>query len=127
MREKRVKKILILGAGFGGLETATGLGAVMKEGYEITLIDKNEAFFVGFSKIDVLFGRRTEEQVKYRYENLRLQGVRFVQATIISIDTDAKSIATTQETFFYDYLVVALGASLDNHAIPGFVESGAHE
>lgn len=127
MKERRVKKILILGAGFGGLETASGLGAVMKEGYEITLIDKNEAFFIGFSKIDVLFGRRTEEQVKYRYENLRLQDVRFVQATITSIDTDAKSVATTRGTFSYDYLAVALGASLDNHAIPGFVESGANE
>ena len=127
MKEKRVKRILILGAGFGGLETATGLGAVMKEGYEIILIDKGEAFFIGFSKIDVLFGRRTQEQVKYRYENLRIQGVRFVQAAITSIDTDAKSVATTQGSFTYDYLVVALGASLDNHAIPGFVESGAHE
>jgi sulfide:quinone oxidoreductase len=127
MKEKGVKKILILGAGFGGLETATGLGAVMKESYEITLIDKNEAFFIGFSKIDVLFGRRTKEQVQYRYENLRVQGVRFVQATITSLDTDAKNVATTQGTFAYDYLVVALGASLDNHAVPGFVESGAHE
>ena len=122
-----MKRILILGAGFGGLETANGLGAAMKEGYEITLIDKSDAFFIGFSKIDVLFGRRTQEQVKYRYSNLRIQGARFVQAAITSIDTDAKSVATTQGTFAYDYLVVALGASLDNHAIPGFVESGAHE
>jgi sulfide:quinone oxidoreductase len=127
MKEKRMKRIVILGAGFGGLETATGLGPVMKEGYEITLIDKKEAFFVGFSKIDVLFGRRTKEQVQYRYENLRLQGVRFVGANVTSIDTDAKSVSTTQGTLAYDYLVVALGASLDNQAIPGFVESGAHE
>jgi len=53
--------------------------------------------------------------------------VRFVQATITSIDTYAKSATTGQGTFASVYLVVALGASLDNHAIPGFVESGAHE
>jgi len=122
-----VKKVLILGAGFGGLETATGLAAVMKDGYEITLVDKNDAFFVGFSKIDVLFGHRTEAQVKYRYETLRPRGVRFVQAAINSIDTEAKSVATTRGAFSYDSLVVALGASLDNDAVPGFVESGAHE
>ena len=82
-----MKRVVILGAGFGGLETATGLSAVMKEDYEITLIDKNDSFFIGFSKIDVLFGHRTEEQVCYRYDTLRAEGVRFVQDTITSIDT----------------------------------------
>ncbi|HEY9839829.1 MAG TPA: FAD-dependent oxidoreductase, partial [Candidatus Obscuribacterales bacterium] len=122
-----MKKILILGAGFGGLETATGLSSVMKESCEITLIDRKDAFFVGFSKIDVLFGHRTEQQVKYPYQQLRAEGVRFVQASVESIDTEARRVVTTQGTFEYDYLVVALGASLDMQAIPGFVESGAHE
>ncbi|MEZ0374586.1 MAG: NAD(P)/FAD-dependent oxidoreductase [Candidatus Sericytochromatia bacterium] len=122
-----MKKILILGAGFGGLETATGLSSVLKENYQITLIDQKDAFFVGFSKIDVLFGHRTEQQVKYRYENLRAEGVSFVQARVQSIDTEAKSVITTQGSFDYDYLVVALGAALDMQAIPGFVESGGHE
>src|SRR5262249_3108020 len=126
-KEQRVKRVVILGAGFGGLETATGLGAVMKEGYAITLIDRRETFFIGFSKIDVLFGRRTADEVQYRYENLRIPGARFVQADVTSIDTDARRIGTTQGMFSYDYLVVALGAALDNDAIPGFVESGAHE
>jgi sulfide:quinone oxidoreductase len=75
----------------------------------------------------VLFGHRTEEQVCYRYASLRAEGVRFVQDTITSIDTDNKTVTTEGQTFAYDYLVVALGASLDNGAIPGFIESGAHE
>jgi sulfide:quinone oxidoreductase len=122
-----VKKILILGAGFGGLETATGLAAVMKDGFEITLIDKNDAFFIGFSKIDVLFGHRTEEEVSFRYANLRPKGVRFVKDIITAIDTDTKTVTTEQASFTYDYLVVALGAALVPGAIPGFVESGGHE
>lgn len=122
-----LKKILILGAGFGGLETATGLAEALGEGYEITLIDKNDSFFVGFSKIDVLFGRRTEAQVRSRYENLRAAGVRFVQSSIEAIDTDARRVATSVGSFGYDYLVVALGADLDYEATPGFRDSGAHE
>jgi sulfide:quinone oxidoreductase len=122
-----VKKVLILGAGFGGLETATGLAAVLKAGYEITLIDKSDGFFVGFSKIDVLFGRRTPREVTALYERLRIHGARFLRAEVTSIDTDRRSVATTAGTFAYDYLVVALGASLDHRAVPGFVESGAHE
>jgi len=125
--DDNVKKILILGAGFGGLETATGLSAVLKDGYEITLIDKSDSFFIGFSKIDVLFGRRTEEQVRYRYANLKAEGVRFVRASVESIDTTARSVQTSSGSFEYDYLVVALGADLDHDATPGYRESGANE
>lgn len=122
-----MKKILILGAGFGGLETATGLAEAMHEGYEITLIDRNDSFFIGFSKIDVLFGRRSEEEVSYRYSDLRAEGVRFVQASIGAIDTSARRVTTSAGSFAYDYLVVALGADLDYDATPGFRDSGAHE
>jgi len=122
-----VKKVLILGAGFGGLETATGLADVLGDGYEITLVDKNESFSVGFAKIDVLFGRRTEEQVRSRYADLRAANVRFVRADITAIDTDGKTVATSAGSFGWDYLVVALGADLDPDATPGFRDSGAHE
>ncbi len=122
-----MKKILILGAGFGGLETATGLAEILDEGYEITLVDKNDAFFIGFSKIDVLFGRATAGEVSYRYENLRAEGVRFVRDTITEIDTDRWTVRTRRHTLTYDYLVIALGADLALEAVPGFVESGGHE
>jgi sulfide:quinone oxidoreductase len=122
-----VKQILILGAGFGGLETATGLSQGLGDGYEITLVDRSDSFFIGFSKIDVLFGRRTEAQVRYRYADLRAPNVRFVQATIEAIDTDARAVTTSAGVISYDTLVVALGADLDPDATPGFRESGGHE
>jgi sulfide:quinone oxidoreductase len=130
-KERAVKKIVILGAGFGGLETATGLAvhmnAHMKAGYEITLIDRSDSFFVGFSKVDVLFGRRSESEVRSRYADLRATGVRFVQASITAIDTDARSVTTNAGEFGYDYLVVALGAELDLAATPGYLDAGSHE
>ena len=125
-----MKNILILGAGFGGLETATGLAEALAgagDDYAITLVDRNDAFFVGFSKIDVLFGRATARDVSYRYENLRAEGVRFVRDTITRIDTAGRIVETTDHTLPYDVLVVALGAELDHAAIPGFLESGGHE
>lgn len=122
-----MKKILILGAGFGGLETATGLAEALDDRYEITLVDESDAFFIGFSKIDILFGRATAREVSYRYENLRADGVRFVRDTIAEIDTDRRAVRTTEHTLSYDCLVVALGADLDPEAVPGFVESGGHE
>src|SRR5688572_26332547 len=46
---RRMKKILVLGGGFGGLETATGLATVLRDGYKITLVDRKESFYVGFA------------------------------------------------------------------------------
>ena len=37
-----VKNILILGAGFGGLEASTSLREKLDDSFNITLIDKNE-------------------------------------------------------------------------------------
>ena len=51
-------KVVILGAGFGGLETATCLSEAPGGGVDVTLIDKNDSFVLGYSKLDVMFGRR---------------------------------------------------------------------
>ena len=52
-------RIVILGAGFGGLELSTMLSEALGDTVEVTLIDKNDSFVFGFSKLDVMFGRTT--------------------------------------------------------------------
>ncbi len=47
------KEILILGAGFGGLEAASILSEGLDSSHRITLIDKNDHFIIGFSKFAV--------------------------------------------------------------------------
>ena len=51
-------RVLILGAGFGGLELATTLDAALGSDVEVVLVDQTEGFVFGFSKLDVMFGRR---------------------------------------------------------------------
>ncbi|UCH66581.1 MAG: FAD-dependent oxidoreductase [Ignavibacterium sp.] len=116
--------ILILGAGFGGLQAATRLKEELNDSVDITLIDKNDSFLIGFTKFDVMFGRRSSEEVKSYYKDLGIEGVNFVQDTIVDIDTDNKIVKTISADFSYDYLIVALGADLAPEAIPGFVEDG---
>jgi sulfide:quinone oxidoreductase len=120
------KQIIILGAGFGGLEAATNLSQRLDPSNKITLIDKNDFFIIGFSKFDVMFGRRSAEEVKSYYKNIAGEGVNFVQDTIELIDHKNKRVKTTSSEFSYDFLIVALGADLVPEAIPGFVEGG-HE
>src|SRR4051812_15980217 len=119
-------RVLILGAGFGGLELSTELSERFGDAADVVLIDRAESFVFGFSKLDVMFGRTTADQVRHSYTDVVKPGVRFVRATITGIDPDAKIVTTDAGTFEADVLVVALGAELDPAATPGLVEGG-HE
>jgi sulfide:quinone oxidoreductase len=46
-------RVLILGAGFGGLELATMLSEALGDDVDATLIDHGDAFVFGYSKLDV--------------------------------------------------------------------------
>ena len=52
-----MKKVLILGAGFAGLELATVLSDEVPDEVEVTIVDSSDAFVFGFSKLDLMFGR----------------------------------------------------------------------
>jgi len=119
-------RVVVLGAGFGGLELTTILSEEFGEGIDIVLIDKGESFVFGFSKLDVMFGRRTAEGVRHFYRDIVKPGVRFVQTTVRAIDPVARRVATDAGEFEADVLVVALGADYDVAATPGLAEGG-HE
>ena len=61
-------RIVILGAGFGGLELSTRLSEEFGDGVDVVLIDKGEGFVFGFSKLDVMFGFTDAEHVLHRFE-----------------------------------------------------------
>jgi len=117
-------RVLVLGAGFGGLELSTLLSEALGETADVTVIEKAEAFIFGYSKIDVMFGRETPEAVRLPYRNFVKPGVRFVQETITAIDPVARRVSTTGGTHEADFLVVALGADFDLAATPGLAEDG---
>jgi sulfide:quinone oxidoreductase len=50
-------RVVALEAGFGGLELFTMLSEALGERFDLTLIDKNDSFIFGYSKLDVMFGR----------------------------------------------------------------------
>jgi sulfide:quinone oxidoreductase len=117
-------RIVILGAGFGGLEVTSLLSEEFGAGIEVVLVDQAEGFVFGFSKLDVMFGRATLPQVTHRYADIVKPGVRFVRSTVRSIDPVAKRVVLDSETLEADILVVALGADLSPAATPGLVEGG---
>ena len=119
-------RVVVLGAGFGGLELTTILSDAFGDDIDIVLVDKGDAFVFGFSKLDVMFGRQLADAVRHRYRDIVKPGVRFVQTMVRSIDPAERRTVTEAGTFEADILVVALGADYDLAATPGLVEGG-HE
>jgi sulfide:quinone oxidoreductase len=118
------QRIVVLGAGFGGLELATMLSEALGDRLELTLIDRNDSFFFGSSKLDVMFGCETPDAVRLAYGNIARPGVVFRRETITAIDPQARRVTTNRGTHEADVLVVALGADYDLAATPGLVEGG---
>jgi sulfide:quinone oxidoreductase len=115
--------VVILGAGFGGLELATTLSEALGEDVEVILIDKADSFVFGFSKLDVLFGRTTLDAVRLPYREIVKPGVRFLQETVTRIDPRARTVTTDAGVYEADVLVIALGADYDFDATPGLAEA----
>ncbi|HEY4031505.1 MAG TPA: FAD/NAD(P)-binding oxidoreductase [Caulobacteraceae bacterium] len=125
MSTKDKPRIVVLGAGFGGLELTTLLSEALGDSIEVTLIDKSDSFIFGFSKLDVMFGREPLEAVRMPYSRVVKTGVRMLKRTVSAIDPETRRVTTTDGVFDADVLVVALGAEYDFDATPGL--AGANE
>lgn len=116
-------RVVILGAGFGGLELATILSDEASDAVEVTLIDKNDAFVFGYSKLDVLFGRAGLDDVRLRYAAIAKPGVTLLRETVTAIDPESRRVATDAGIHEADVLVVSLGADYDFDATPGLADA----
>src|SRR5215471_15294201 len=114
-------RILVLGAGFGGLELATILSDRLGADAGVTVIDEADAFVFGYSKLDVMFGKAAPEEVRVPYAGFDKPGVRFLRETVEEIDPEARRVATNTEAHEADVLVIALGADYDYDSTPGLV------
>ncbi len=123
-----MKHVVILGAGFGGLELASRLSESfadqVPDEVRVTLIDQNDAFTFGFSKLDILFERASAAEVRIPYRGLSKPCVEFRQEHVTAIDPAARRVTTDAGSYDADILVVALGAEYDLAATPGLTEGG---
>ncbi len=118
------ERIVVLGAGFGGLELCTTLSEALGEEIDVTLIDKNDGFVFGFSKLDVMFARATPDSVRLAYRDIAKPGVRVLRETVTAIDPETRRVTTDAGVHEADVLVIALGADYDMAATPGLAEGG---
>jgi sulfide:quinone oxidoreductase len=118
------KHVLILGAGFAGLELAARLSDSLADEVRVTLIDQNDSFIFGFSKLEVMFGRQTVGDVQLHYRDISKDGVEFRQERVTAIDPAQRRVETDEGSYEADILAIAMGAGYDIGATPGFAEGG---
>lgn len=116
-------RVVILGGGFGGLAAADELRRRLGEAVEITLLDRRPSFRMGFRKIWLLVGRCGPEDGVRRRQELAARGIRFVQAEVVAIDLERRTVRTAEGELAWDYLVVALGAEPRPDLVPGLPET----
>jgi sulfide:quinone oxidoreductase len=115
-----MKTVVVLGAGVGGLTTASRLRELLPGTDRVVLVDRSFDGVLGLSLLWVARGWRSAEQVRVRPGPL--PGVERLTAGVDRIDTAARTVHTDQGPLPYDALVIALGAGLDPAAVPGLPE-----
>ena len=115
-----MKRVLILGGGFGGIATARRLKQTLNEEDEVILVDRRDHFMVGFRKTWALTGQSTLEDGQRPLDSLTSLGIRVMRDPVTRIDPTARTAWMGDQRLSADALVVALGAELASEAIPGF-------
>ncbi|MFP5225924.1 MAG: FAD-dependent oxidoreductase, partial [Actinomycetota bacterium] len=116
-------KIIIAGAGFGGLAAAHRLRSLLPQA-SITLVDQASHFAMGFRKTDEVLGRAPLSQTSRPLAALERFGIEVIQACIEEIDPDDLAITADGETITGDALLIGLGAETAPEAIPGLEDHG---
>src|SRR3954453_22583487 len=98
-------RVVVLGAGFGGLELAARPSAGVADDLDCVLIDQADAFVFGYSKLDLLYGKASAEAIRIPYSDIKKPGVQFRQEAIESIDPVTRRVVTDLDTYEADALV----------------------
>lgn len=116
-------KIVVLGAGYGGLTTAVNLKkTVGTQNADIILVNKNEYHYETTWLHEVAAGTISPERASYKIEDITGGGITFLKATVTNVDVTARKVDTDAGELTYDYLVIGLGFEGETFGITGLKE-----
>src|SRR6516164_3768673 len=119
-------RIVILGAGFAGLETAFLLRMRMRDRAELTVVSEREAFIFRPNAIYVPFGADPADLLVDLSKPFHRRKIAFVGDRVADVDPGAHEVTLARgRKLDYDKLVVATGAAMRPEEIPGLVEHAA--
>lgn len=118
------KRVVVLGAGFGGMSAARTL-ATQKDGEDLDVLLVDRQNFHLFTPIlyQVATGGVTPDNVAHPIRYVaRNKGFRFQESTVESIDVENRQVHTDDGAIPYDYLVVAVGSTTNFFGIDAVQE-----
>lgn len=115
-------RVVVIGTGFGGLESAFYLRKRLAERVQITLVGERAQFQFKPNTIYIPFGKPPEAFVFPLARALERRSIPFVRARISEVDTKENVIRGDGEVVPYDHLVIATGAKMRAAEIPGLEE-----
>jgi sulfide:quinone oxidoreductase len=117
-----MSKIVVVGAGTGGVPAAYELRGALGKEHEVTLVNASRRFQFVPSNPWVAVGWREPDDVSCELEpHLAKRGVRFVPQAVVRIAAPDKTLELADGTrLAYDFLVLTTGPRLAFEEIPGF-------
>ncbi len=108
-----MKKVVIVGGGFAGLNLAKHLSGSKQ--FEVVLVDKNNYHFFPPLLYQVSTAFIEPSNISYPFRKL-LQGhenVHFFMGEFLRVNTDRNLTETSNGILYYDYLVLAIGTEVN--------------
>ena len=120
----RIPKIVILGAGYGGILTAQRLQKTLNYNEaDVTLVNKHDYHYITTSLHIPAAGTGSPENSRVNISKLIDEfKIDFVKSTVVRINPEEKKVILSEGTLSYDYLVVGLGGETETFGIPGLKE-----
>jgi len=119
-----VSRVLVLGAGFGGIATTVALRRLLADGDEVILVDRRDDFAMGLRKTWAILGISPIAYGTRSLDTLASRGITVRRGEVTAIDPGSLTATVDGTTLGADALVVALGTDRAMHAVPGLAEHG---
>jgi NADH dehydrogenase len=120
----RIPRIVILGAGYGGIVTAIRLQKELKYNEaDVTLVNKHDYHYITTHLHMPAAGTDNPENARVDISKLIDEfKIDFVKSTVLQIKPNEKKIILEDSTLSYDYLVIGLGGEPETFGIPGLLD-----
>lgn len=118
------KRVVILGAGIGGVTAANELASRTQGKVEIVLVDQFAKYEFSPSYLWMIAGTRKLSDISVPIDRVSRKGIRFQQAMVRRIDPETRTVSTDRGDIEADMLLIALGAHTHMHGLEGIADIG---